>query len=594
MGGQKAFPFILKMIRPFPGSIVVIFLVACVWAIDVSLRPYILKVILNRVTEAPSQEIFTYLAFPAAAWLLMSFLLSSIFRLYGYFVEIKMIPDLRQKIAYSCFDGLLEQSHYYYQNQFSGSLVNKVDDLINSIPDIVQVTIDRFFSHFLALAIAIFVLWQVNAKFALLMLSWTTLFVGISIFMSRRLIHLSDIWAERGTRTVGRLVDVLSNILSVKLFSRIKQEKSSFEMTLQKAIQAEKNLQWTYFLMWCVYGYSFVILQGFNLYFLIEDKRQGLITLGDFALVLSINTAIVEFFWNLVKEISNFSKASGKISQALRALVVTPDIQDRRHARELVVSKGEIIFEDVQFSYQGSDPLFQNKSVKIESGQKVGLVGYSGSGKSTFVNLILRLFDVTSGQITVDGQDIRHVTQDSLRANIGMIPQDPSLFHRTLGENIRYGKTNATDEEIVEASKKAHAHAFISALAQGYDSLVGERGVKLSGGQRQRIAIARAILKNAPLLILDEATSQLDSVTEGDIQDSLWQLMQEKTTIVIAHRLSTLLHMDRILVFDEGKIVEDGTHQALLTQRGLYATLWNAQVGGFLPENRVLREGYND
>jgi ATP-binding cassette subfamily B protein len=278
----------------------------------------------------------------------------------------------------------------------------------------------------------------------------------------------------------------------------------------------------------------------------------------------------------------------------LRALVVTPDIQDRRHARELVVSKGEIIFEDVQFSYQGSDPLFQNKSVKIESGQKVGLVGYSGSGKSTFVNLILRLFDVTSGQITVDGQDIRHVTQDSLRANIGMIPQDPSLFHRTLGENIRYGKTNATDEEIVEASKKAHAHAFISALAQGYDSLVGERGVKLSGGQRQRIAIARAILKNAPLLILDEATSQLDSVTESDIQDSLWQLMQGKTTIVIAHRLSTLLHMDRILVFDESKIVEDGTHQALLTQRGLYATLWNAQVGGFLPENRVLREGYND
>ncbi|MDG7052549.1 MAG: ATP-binding cassette domain-containing protein [Wolbachia endosymbiont of Alcedoecus sp.] len=189
----------------------------------------------------------------------------------------------------------------------------------------------------------------------------------------------------------------------------------------------------------------------------------------------------------------------------------------------------------------------------IESGQKVGLVGYSGGGKSTFVNLVLRLYDVKSGKISIDGQDIRNVTQDSLHRNIGMIPQDPSLFHRTLMENIRYGKADASDDEVIETAKRAHAHEFISKLPQGYESLVGERGVKLSGGQRQRIAIARAILKNAPILILDEATSQLNSVTESDIQKSLWELMQGKTTIVIAHRLSTLLHMDRILVFDKGK-----------------------------------------
>ena len=204
----------------------------------------------------------------------------------------------------------------------------------------------------------------------------------------------------------------------------------------------------------------------------------------------------------------------------------------------------------------------------IEAGQKVGLVGYSGGGKSTFVNLILRLFDVTDGHILIDGQDIRNVTQDSLRSNIAMIPQDPSLFHRTLMENIRYGRIEATDEEVIEAAKKAHAHEFISKLPQGYESPVGERGVKLSGGQRQRIAIARAILKNAPILILDEATSQLDSVTESDIQESLWELMQGKTTIVIAHRLSTLLHMDRIIVFDQGKIVEDGTHTEFLRTMG--------------------------
>jgi len=224
--------------------------------------------------------------------------------------------------------------------------------------------------------------------------------------------------------------------------------------------------------------------------------------------------------------------------------------------------------------------------VIIKPGQKVGLVGYSGSGKSTFVNLILRLFDVTEGAIKIDGQDIREVTQDSLHEAIAMIPQDPSLFHRSIFENILYGRKDATNEEVIKAAKRAYAHEFIVTLSQGYDTQVGERGVRLSGGQRQRIAIARAILKNAPILILDEATSQLDSVTEIEIQQSLWNLMQHKTSLVIAHRLSTLLSMDRILVFDQGCIVEDGSHQELLDQNGLYKQLWEAQIGGFLVDNQ--------
>ena len=292
----------------------------------------------------------------------------------------------------------------------------------------------------------------------------------------------------------------------------------------------------------------------------------------------------MDFLWQLAREFSKFSKLQGRIRQDLADIMVTPEIQDVPGANELSLTQGTITFKDVQFQYKGTDPLFQNKSVNIAPGQKVGLVGYSGSGKSTFVNLILRLYDVTSGHIFIDDQNIGEVTQDSLHAAIGMIPQDPSLFHRTLMENIRYGRFDATEDEIIEAAKRAHAHEFISTLPQGYESLVGERGVKLSGGQRQRIAIARAILKNAPILILDEATSQLDSVTESFIQESLWKLMQGKTTIVIAHRLSTLLHMDRILVFDRGKIVEDGTHQKLLAKVGLYKTLWDAQVGGFLPD----------
>ena len=268
------------------------------------------------------------------------------------------------------------------------------------------------------------------------------------------------------------------------------------------------------------------------------------------------------------------------------------EILDKPNAITLNCTHGQITFDNVQFHYKGTEPLFQNKSIEINAGQKVGLVGYSGGGKSTFVNLILRLYDVTDGAIMIDGQDIRDVNQDSLRENIAMIPQDPSLFHRSLMENILYGRIDASDEEVIEAAKKAHAHEFITMLPQGYDSLVGERGIKLSGGQRQRIAIARAILKNAPILILDEATSQLDSVTESLIQESLWELMQGqtdtsgKTTIVIAHRLSTLLDMDRILVFDKGKIVEDGTHSKLLAKAALYKSLWDAQVGGFLDDEK--------
>lgn len=258
------------------------------------------------------------------------------------------------------------------------------------------------------------------------------------------------------------------------------------------------------------------------------------------------------------------------------------EIQDQPNSNILTITRGEIVFDKVKFYYKGTAGLFQNKSVVIQSGQKVGLVGYSGSGKSTFVNLILRLYDVIDGKLLIDNQDIKYVTQDSLHAAIGMIPQDPTLFHRSVLDNIRCGRLNATTAEVVEAAKHAHAHDFIIKLPQGYDSLVGERGVKLSGGQRQRIAIARTILKNAPILLLDEATSQLDSMTENNIQNSLWELMQHKTTIVVAHRLSTILHMDRILVFDHGIIVEDGTHQELLAKSGLYKTLWSAQVGGFL------------
>jgi ATP-binding cassette subfamily B protein len=360
-----------------------------------------------------------------------------------------------------------------------------------------------------------------------------------------------------------------------------------------------------------VYGFLGILTSLYALAFLsalIFGYQKGIVSPGDFALVMMTNFNIINTLYQLSHMLRDFIANWSAVDQAI-ALLETSEMthSDKPNATALNYTHGQITFDQVKFHYKGTEPLFQNKSIEIKAGQKVGLVGYSGGGKSTFVNLILRLYDVTDGDILIDGQDIRDVTQDSLRASIAMIPQEPSLFHRSLMENIRYGRIDASDQEVVSAAKKDHVHEFISTLSQGYGLLVGERGVKLSGGQRQRIAIARAILKNAPILILDEATIQLDSVTESLIQESLLELMNSpieyhprengdldldfrlrgndknrKTVLVIAHRLSTLLHMDRILVFDKSKIVEDGTHSELLAKAGLYKSLWDAQVGGFL------------
>ena len=278
----------------------------------------------------------------------------------------------------------------------------------------------------------------------------------------------------------------------------------------------------------------------------------------------------------LVREIST-------VKESLTLISVPHEIIDAPNAQKLLVKKGSIHFQDVTFSYQKKGPIFKHLEVLITAGQKIGLVGFSGSGKSTFVNLILRFFDIQEGQILIDSQDISKITQKSLHEQIALIPQDPSLFHRTLMENIRYGRIEASDEDVIAASKLAHCHEFIEKLPKGYNTLVGERGVRLSGGQRQRIAIARAILKDAPILILDEATSSLDSVTEKLIQESLLYLMRNRTTIIIAHRLSTLAEMDKIYVFHEGKIIESGTQEDLQKiEGGYFSKLWKMQAHGFL------------
>ena len=304
-----------------------------------------------------------------------------------------------------------------------------------------------------------------------------------------------------------------------------------------------------------------------------------------FTLVLILSTNARHLTWSL----QAFMEYVGQIRDGIHTIMREHEIADESDAKPLEMRKGEINFDKVSFGYsgQGGKSVIENLNLNVPSGQKLGLVGSSGAGKSTLVSLLLRFYETDTGNITIDGQDLSRITQDSLRENISVIPQDTSLFHRSLADNIRYGCLDATDEDIIDAAKKAHAHDFIKDLPKGYETMVGERGLKLSGGQRQRIAIARAILKNAPILILDEATSALDSESEQLIQDSLFELMKGKTVIAIAHRLSTIAKLDRLIVMEQGRIVEDGNHEALLKSKGHYAKLWDMQSGGFLGDETV-------
>jgi ATP-binding cassette subfamily B protein len=570
--------FIISTSWKFKKAIIGMFICTFITAIDSNARPYIIKLLIDQSSNFNLNTFILLSSIYISSQILM-IASNSMFDWFGSLYHTHYRPSIAQFF----FNKVTKYSYRFFQETQAGSITTGISDAFNVIPVIVF-TIIRWFIHFFLFAlISIIILSKISYFFAFAAIVWVIIFLSLTAIFFKKVTPINTDFSTVRPRIYGFLADYISNILSVWCFSNVKHEKEKFyKITSQYTIKGlffGKFLRNFYFL----HGLTVAIYMAFILVLLGYLSTKGTITAGDFALVFMVNYKIVDMLFEISNLSREFVTNLGIVRQSLKILDFPLEIQDIHNAPNLKVISGEIEFDKVQFHYKGSETIFHNKSVIIGPGQKVGLVGYSGCGKSTFVNLILRLYDISEGRILIDGQDIREVTQDSLRNNIGIIPQDPSLFHRTIIENIRYGRLQATDEEVYEASKQANAHEFIIKLPQGYKTLVGERGVKLSGGQRQRIAIARVILKNAPILILDEATSQLDSITESGIQESLWKLMQEKTTIVIAHRLSTLLNMDHILVFEKGMIVEDGTHKELLAKNGLYKTLWEAQVGGFLP-----------
>lgn len=574
--------FILGQIKAFRWHLTGWFIICVLWSLDLSFRPYLIKMMLDHMAVSTPNEIVHVLLKFVIAYIALSLIMSLIFRIWNL-IRRALIPQMKANITQIITNRLLEHTYQFYQNHFAGALANKVNDVSQGIPQLVDIVFDSFIPNILAVLVASIVLAYVRPMLCIILLAWTLFFVLGSWFFAKKAHGLSHAFSEKRSQMTGRIVDILGNMNVVRLFTGKNFERQNILNWSQDVVKTEKQFDWVLLKMFAFQSLSFVVMQGIALFYLLYARSHNLITIGDFALTLTINIYIIDNLWSVGQQFNAFSEQLGKVDQGLRMTMSIPDLTDKPAAPALKVSVGEIKFEHVSFQYRKDTPLFEDLNIHIPAGRKIGLVGYSGSGKTTFVNLILRLFDISQGKILIDQQDISTVTQDSLRAAISFIPQDPTLFHRSILDNIRYAKPDASFEEIVAAAKSAHAHEFIINLPEAYESLVGERGIKLSGGQRQRIAVARAILKNAPILILDEATSALDSVTEQYIQESLHQLMQKHTTLVIAHRLSTLLDMDEIMVFHQGKVIEIGTHTELLKQNGQYKNLWEAQVGGFLP-----------
>lgn len=577
--------FLWHFIKLQPIAFAFVLIASMVWAVNEMFFPYLIKLMVNTVAAYKGDPHGIYKALFKPLLTLVFFWLSMelSMRLQGL-VLTYTFPRFRANIRESVFNYVRQHSHEYFSSNFAGTIAKKLSDLPTSCQTLMEILCFNIIAILVAYTIALGLTYHTKPLFAAIFLIWFCLHMFISFFFMHYSNTKWEAHADAATILNGKIVDSISNMVIVRLFARGKYEAQYLKHYQDDEIEKAHSAMLSTELMRFFLGLNGLTLIFTIIFTLIHGWIAGWVSLGDFTFIGMLAFWLIGMVWYMSYQMAVFVREMGTVNEALSLISAGHDVFDVPQAKPLIVSKGEIYFDNVKFSYRDNQVIFDCLSTLIKPGQKVGLVGFSGAGKTTFVSLILRFYDIENGQILIDGQNIAEVSQESLRSQIAMIPQEPTLFHRSLMENIRYGRLDATDNEVIEAAKLAHCAEFIDKLSEGYHTLVGERGIKLSGGQRQRISIARAILKNAPILILDEATSALDSVTEQLIQDSLNKLMCNRTTIVIAHRLSTLTHMDRLLVFHQGKIKEDGTKDELLAANGYFANLWRMQTDGFLPE----------
>lgn len=475
----------------------------------------------------------------------------------------------------------LGHSHTYFSNRFSGSLLTKINNIIGAVESLMHDLVWSYLTLAVSLILSFYFIFTVDVIAALIFAVLIGFIIIVNKLMLPKKRSLSRMTAAAASKMRGSIVDVFGNMIAVRQYNaEVSENKNLANLSSVWTDLGRKN--WLYTdLTQAINAVVLFVFAGAMFYWLVLRWENNLITTAEFIFILAIISQLTGNLIFIGRMMVNAARVAGEMEEGLKELIVPHEIVDDHTAEVLNVSLGQIEFSQMTFNYD-KNVVFDNFNVVIPAGQRVGLVGASGAGKSTFVSLLLRQHDVTSGAILIDGQNIAEVTQDSLRNAIAVVPQEPALFHRSIRENIAYGKPDATQAEIEAVARKAQAHDFIATLPEGYDTLVGERGVKLSGGQKQRVAIARAMLKDAPILVLDEATSALDSESEVEIQKALHILMNGKTVIAVAHRLSTLREMDRIIVLENGQIIEDGTHETLKDAGGTYAKLWSHQAGGFI------------
>lgn len=497
------------------------------------------------------------------------------------FISTRFFPQVRTMVIRDSFDYVNKHSIAYFNQEMSGNISNKVQQLDSGVKEFFDSLMNASF-NIVYVTINLVVLSYISLYFMLALSVWLIAVLVAGIKLGKLRSGLSKISSRQQSTANAMIVDSLANYSEIKSFANFKFERLNllkYLRLLRKAETKEQKVRvWIHFLQNIIMILSMLVFLFISIWIL----KRNLIDSTQFIYANTLFAMISEYVFAISWIYNNLARAHGQMNSALETIAVEPGLTDKPDAKELVAKKAAVSFEGVNFAYNGKKKIFNNLNIEIKAGEKIGLVGTSGAGKSTFVKLLSRYYDIDSGAIKINGIDIRDLKQDSLHKNIATIPQDVCLFNRTLYDNIRYGRTNAEEAEVFAAAKKASADNFIRAFPAGYQTKVGERGVVLSGGERQRIAIARAILKNAPILIFDEATSALDSESEKHIQKSLIHVMKNKTVIAVAHRLSTLREMDRILVFDKGTVIEQGTHESLLRKKGVYAKLYKMQADGFV------------
>lgn len=547
--------------------------------------PLVYRSIIDTVSLAEVRQSVTDALFRNFSWLVIGIIAHNAFYRAGDYLIAYVESRTMKHASDRTFSALDRHSYHFFSGNFVGSLVAKAKRYVKAFEDLFDQVVFSLWMTLIKLVGILVTLLILSPILGMLLFVWVTFYLWAAWWIARKKTPYDLAVAEQDSLVVGKLSDVVSNMLVVKMFSSGAREQCQFE----EATDIEEKLRrrsWNFSNIMYVIQFSLLgALEVSGMYVALRLWLSGTISAGTVALVQIYIYNIFESFFVLGKV---FSKMIGSLAYADEMIEVfdaTPDVLDPQHPELDRIRDGRVDFQDVSFKYTEGENVFEHFSLSLKKGEKVGLVGPSGGGKSTITKLLLRFVDPQSGEICIDGQNIRNIRQDDLRSHIAYVPQEPLLFHRSIRENIAYGRTDASDEEMMAAARQAEAHDFIARLPKGYDTLVGERGVKLSGGERQRIAIARAILKNAPVLVLDEATSALDSESEHAIQLALDDLMEGKTAMVIAHRLSTIRRLDRIVVLNrDGKIEEEGKHEELIAEDGLYAKLWSKQTGGFLEE----------